>query len=149
MRNRLTPFVRRDWMTPTFDEFFRDFWNRPTEWPQLEGELLTSERARMDVVDKGTAFEVMVDLPGVKKEDIVISVEGSKVTIRAEMKAEKEEREGERVIYTERSATSYARNFELPAAVTEDGADAKFDNGVLTLTLPKREPVVARRLTVH
>ena len=149
MRNRLTPIVRRDWFAPMFDEFFRDFWTDPAEWPQEDREVVTVERARMDVLDKGAAYEVVVDLPGVRKDDIVVSVEGATVTIRAETKTEKESKEGERVIFAERSTASYARSFELPAAVTEAGADARFENGVLTLTLPKREPAAARRLPVH
>ncbi len=53
------------------------------------------------------------------------------------------------MLHSERTVTSYARNFELPAEVTEDGADARFENGVLTLTLPKRAPQTSRKLTIN
>jgi len=150
MTTRLTPFVRRDLFSPMFDELMRDFWNRPAWMPtQLETEFAPIERARMDVVDKGTAFEVTVDLPGVKKEDIDVSIDGTRVTIRAETKTEKEKKEGDKVLYSERSIASYARTFELPAEVTEAAADAHYDNGVLTLMLPKRSPVPSKRLEIH
>jgi HSP20 family protein len=114
----------------------------------LRAEMPAVARARMDVVDKGNAFEITVDLPGVKKEDINVSVEGDRVAISAEMSSEKEVKEGDKLLHTERMATSYARNFELPAEVTEAGAEAVYENGVLKLTLPKRAPTTSRRLAI-
>jgi HSP20 family protein len=150
MTNRLTPFVRRDLFSPMFDELMRDFWTRPAWMPSMrEGEFAPIERARMDVVDKGAAFEVTVDLPGVKKEEINVSVEGNRVMISAETKTEKEKKEGDKVLYSERSMASYARSFELPTEVTEAGAEAHYENGVLTMTLPKRSPTPTRRLEIH
>ncbi len=134
-----------------FDELFGD-WMGERWMPlmaRLPSEMETVSRARMDVLDKAIAYEVVVDLPGVKKEEINVAVEGGRVTITAESKGEREVKEGERVLHCERYATRYARSFELPGEVTEEGADARFENGVLTLTLPKREPVAARRLEVH
>jgi HSP20 family protein len=95
------------------------------------------------------AAALKVDLPGVTKEDINVSVEGARVTLQAESRKQRETKDGERVLHTERTVTSYARNFELPAEVTEDGADASFENGVLTLTLPKRAAVTSKRLSVR
>ena len=141
--------VRREPVVSLFDELFSDFFNRGG-WPVAArtANLPSVTRARMDVVDKGDKYAVTVDLPGVRKEDIRVSIEGPRVSIAAETKGEKETKEGDRVLHTERYATSYARSFELPAEVTEDNADAKYENGVLTLTLPKRAAVASRRLTV-
>jgi len=61
----------------------------------------------------------------------------------------RESRDGDRVLHAERYATQYARSFELPAEVTEDGAEAAFENGVLKLALPKRATVTSKRLTVR
>jgi HSP20 family protein len=108
----------------------------------------TITRARMDVLDKGEKFEITMDLPGVKKEDINVSIEGARVSVNAEAKLEREVKEGERLLHSERYAASYARSFELPAEVTEEAAEAKFENGVLTLALPKRAPVVSRKLMI-
>jgi len=143
MANILT---RRDPWGSLFDEFFTDFFSRGV--PARSAELPSAVRARMDVIDKNDCFEVLVDLPGVKKEDIQVTIEGSRVAITAESKSEKEEKEGDRVLHSERFAASYARTFELPAEVTEQGAEASFDNGVLKLSLPKRATVTSKRLSI-
>jgi HSP20 family protein len=142
------PMTRRDPFGLLFDDFLDDAWMRP-EWRMTRlADMPSVARARMDVVDKGNAFEITVDLPGVKKEDINVSVDGDRVAIRAEMKSEKEVKEGDKVLHTERMATTYARSFELPAEVTDVGADARYENGVLVLMLPKRAPTASRKLTV-
>jgi HSP20 family protein len=151
MTTALTPFVRRDLFSPVFDEFFRDFFSRPAWWPSslLDSGYSAVERARMDVVDSGSSYEITVDLPGVKKEDINVSIDGSRVLINAETKTEKVKKNGGEVIYAERSAARFARSFELPVEVTDVGAEAHYENGVLTLTLPKKSAAQAKRLTVH
>ena len=143
----MVSIVRRE-PASLFDEFFSDFFNR-TAQAQRQPELPSVARARIDVIDKGDRYEVHVDLPGVKKEDIHVNVEGARVSIAAETKAERNVDNGERVLHTERYAASYARSFELPAEVTEDGAEARFENGVLTLALPRRATVTSKRLTVR
>jgi HSP20 family protein len=146
----MSQIVRREPLGSLFDEFFSDFFNR-AGWsvPARTAELPASVRARMDVVDKGDKYAVAVDLPGVRKEDIQVSVDGARVAITAENKSEREVKNGAKVLHTERYATSYARSFELPDEVTEEGADAAFENGVLRLTLPKRAQVASKRLTVR
>jgi len=140
---------RVDPLSGLFDEFFNDFFQRAGVVPASRlANAPAVSRARMDVVDKGEAFEVKLDLPGVKKDDIQVSVEGSRIAISAEAKDSRETRDGDKVLYSERFVSSYARSFELPAEVTEEGADARFENGVLTLTLPKRAPIASKRLTI-
>src|SRR5512134_12796 len=130
---------RRNELMPWFDDMFSDFWTRGL--PAMRyGETALAGRALMDVVDKGASFEIKVDMPGVKKEDINVTVDGVRIVISAETKTEREEKEGDRVLMTERYAASYARTFELPAEVTEEGAEARYEDGVLTLTLMKRVP---------
>ncbi len=141
--------MRRDPLGSLFDEFFTDFFARGGMPATRATELPAAVRARMDVIDRNDKFEVKLDLPGVKKEDIQVTIEGPRVAITAESKSEKEEKEGERVLHSERYAASYARTFELPAEVTEDGAEAAFENGVLTLTLPKRAAVSSKRLAIR
>ncbi len=160
-----TPLTRRDpvyAMTPLsllqpssfFDEFFNDFLARPmmpaSYMPAgYMPEVAPIVRARMDVVDKGEMFLITIDLPGVKKEDISINVDGARVAVTANMLTETPVKEGEKLLYTERVAKSYARSFELPVEVTEVGAEAVYENGVLMLTLPKRAPSVARKVVVQ
>jgi len=140
--------TRRDPFGSLFDELFSDFFARNGAVPARSDELPAAVRARMDVIDKNDKFEVLVDLPGVKKDDIQVTIEGSRVAITAEAKSQKEEKDGDRVLHSERFAASYARTFELPAEVTEDGAEANFDNGVLKLALPKRATVTSKRLAI-
>jgi HSP20 family protein len=142
--------LRREPLGSVFDEIFSDFFNR-AGWAlsTRTSELPAAGRARMDVVDKGDKYDVTVDLPGVRKEDIQVSIEGARVSITAENKGEREVKNGERVLHTERFAASYARSFELPVEVTEEGADAAFENGVLRLTLPKRAQATSKRLSVR
>jgi HSP20 family protein len=140
--------TRRDPFGSLFDEFFTDFFARNGGPVARGSELPAAVRARMDVIDRNDKFEVLVDLPGVKKEDVHVTIEGARVAISAETKSDKEEKEGDRVLHSERYAASYARTFELPVEVTEDGAEASFDSGVLKLTLPKRATVTSKRLAI-
>ena len=93
-----------------------------TSWPASAARPRSS-RARIDVSERNGAYEVRAELPGVKKDDIAIDIDGASVSISA--KAEQPERtrkEGERVLYSERSHESYARAFELPQAVDAQAA---------------------------
>ena len=136
---------------PPFGLLFDDFFNtlRSPEAAALSEAQAAATRARMDVIDRNDRFEVLVDLPGVSKEDIEVTIEGNRVSIAAQAKRNAEEKDGERVIHCERFRANYARSFELPVEVVEDGATAAFENGVLRLTLPKRSAVAGKRLQVH
>mgnify|MGYP001764289652 CR=1 FL=1 len=139
--------VRREPLN-LFDDLFSDFFQRAVP-ASRSSDPATAVRARMDVIDQGDRYTVRVLLPGLSQQDIHVSVEGARLTITAEVRRGQEIKEGERVLHTERTATSYARHFELPSEVTEEGADARFEQGVLTLTLPKRAALAGRRLTVN
>lgn len=102
---------------------------------------------KTDIQDKGDHFLLESDLPGVKREDISINLDGDVLTVRAERKNEREEKEYLRV---ERSYGSYARSFDVSAVKTED-ITAAYENGVLTLKLPKKEAQApaARRIEIQ
>ena len=102
----------------------------------------------LDVRETKTAYVVTVDLPGVSKEQVKVSIEGKRVRIEAEVKTEEEKKDGDRVIYSERKVSSFARSFALPVAVKEEDSQAKLENGVLELTLPK-QVTAAKQLTVN
>jgi HSP20 family protein len=106
-------------------------------------------KARIDVSENASAYEVRAELPGVAKEDIAIDIDGASVTIQAKRATATEKKEGERVLYSERSEQSYARSFELPQAVDSTTAKAEFVNGVLTLSLPKKEAARTQRIAVQ
>lgn len=114
---------------------------------QRTGASLVS-RARLDVSERDNAYEVRAELPGAKKDDISVDIDGSWVSITAKANTQSEKKEGEKLLYSERSHESYARSFELPQAVDSAKAVAKFENGVLTLTLPKKEGPRTTRLAI-
>jgi len=146
----MSAVIRREPLSSVFDQMFSDYFSR-SGWPlaRRADEQPAAALARMDVVDKGDRYAVILDIPGVKKEDIRVTVEGSRVAIAAESKSETETKNGDKILYTERRAASYARSFELPVEVTEEKAEANYENGVLRLSLPKRAHVAGRRLEVR
>lgn len=104
---------------------------------------------RLDVSEHDQAFEIQAELPGVKKEDIKVSIDGARVTIEGECQQANEQRQGEQVVYSERSTRRYQRSFTLPSEVDDAAAEAKLENGILMLTLPKKQGGAARRLTIQ
>jgi len=104
---------------------------------------------RLDVSEHEKAFEVQAELPGVKKEDVKVSIDGQRVTIEGECQQANEQREGEQLVYSERSTRRYQRSFTLPSEVDDAGAEARLENGILMLTLPKKQGGAAKRLTIQ
>jgi len=130
-----------------FEDFLKDFgrgfWIRPATFPG-EAEL----SIKIDVNEDDKSYTVKADIPGVKKEDIKIDVDDDQVTLSAEAKREKEEKKGEKVVYSERSYGMVSRSFTLPGAVDAKGAKAEYKDGVLNLTLPKKSNGSAKRIEV-
>jgi len=103
----------------------------------------------LDIVETDKSFQIEAEMPGVKKEDLKIAIDNRRVTIEADVKRESERKEGENVLYAEREIRRYARSITLPVEVADEGAQAKFENGVLMLTLPKKEPAQPKKITVQ
>jgi HSP20 family protein len=125
-----------------FDDLFRGFFapvraDRP------------SVSIKVDVAEKEDAYVVRAEIPGVAKDDIQVSIEGNQVTIGAEVKRESEKKDGERVLHTERYYGNAFRSFTLPAELDESASVAKYENGVLELTLAKKPALAGRKLTVQ
>ena len=127
-----------------FDDTFERFLS-----PATAPEGLASRSPALDVAETEQAYTVKLEMPGVTKDDIKVSVEGRQVTVQAESQRNEVKKEGERVLYRERSSTSYARTFTLPVEVDQAEAAAKLDHGVLMLTLPKRGARAAARISVN
>lgn len=104
---------------------------------------------RMDVADAGEAYQLAVELPGVKKEAIQVSVYRNSVTISAEAAQETPAEEQWNWLLRERSFGKFSRSITLPEEVDEDASQAKYTDGVLTLTLKKQSASRTKRLTVH
>ena len=106
-------------------------------------------RIKIDVNENDSSYLVKADIPGVKKEDIDIRVDGSLVTVSAEVKREKEKKENGRVLRSERQVGYASRSFTLACPVDEGKAEAHYENGVLELMLPKKAATSTKRLTVR
>jgi HSP20 family protein len=128
-----------------FDELFRGFFVRPVNFEHATA----SAQFRVDVTEKENAYTLRAELPGVKKEDINITIDGDQVAISAEVKQEKDAKNGERVLRSERYYGKVYRAFTLGQTVDEASASAKYVDGVLELTLPKKAAVSARRITIQ
>ena len=128
----LTPF---DPMDNLFADPFRDMFRRflrTTDWPAVR---MPSEM-KIDVTENDKEYLVKAEIPGAKKEDVSVKIDGNTVSVSAEIKEEKETK-GERVLTRERYYGSLSRAFSLAHEINDKEAQAKFDNGTLTLTLPK------------
>ncbi|MBL8353476.1 MAG: Hsp20/alpha crystallin family protein [Delftia acidovorans] len=128
-----------------FDDLFRGFFVRPVD---IGNNTAQTPAIKMDVREIGDAYQVHAELPGVKKEDIHVTIEGNLVSISAEVKQEKEVKEGERVLRSERYFGKVSRSFQLGQEIDDGKAVAKFNEGVLELTLPKRAAMATKRLAI-
>jgi HSP20 family protein len=141
--NALTRFERFDDMFP---EMFRR-WMKPMSVSGFEapGEI------RIDVSENDKGYEIRAEVPGAKKEDVRVSVDGNYVSISAEVKREKEEKagKGERTLVKELYYGSSSRGFSLPFEVDEKQAIAKYEDGVLKLSLPKKQEATSRTLKIE
>ncbi|MFV0600310.1 MAG: Hsp20/alpha crystallin family protein [Brachymonas sp.] len=129
--------------------FFKDvapgFFIKP-----LHGDALSAaSQIRVDVKENEKEYSVHAEIPGVNKEDIQVSVEGNIVTLRAEIGQQDKQTEGEKVLRSERYYGAVSRSFQLPADIDEAAAKARYENGVLLLTLPKKVSSTPQRLVVE
>jgi HSP20 family protein len=101
------------------------------------------------VKENGGAYTVSAEIPGVRKEDIHVTIEGGMVMVRAEVKQEDQQTEGDKVLRSERYYGSVSRGIQLPQDVDQGQAKARYDNGVLTLTLPKKQGMGGQKLRIE
>lgn len=132
---RFDPFNEITRFDPFLDmnDFFKGFGARP-----LMREFEREPSMKMDVSEAEGSYMVKAEIPGVNKDDIHISVEGNMVSISAEVKKEKEEKKGENVIRSERYFGKVSRSFTLANEVDSDKVQAKYADGVLEVTMPKK-----------
>ena len=131
------------------DEFFKDvnpgFYIRP-----LHGDPLPSpSQIRIDVKENEAAYTVHAEVPGVAKEDIQVAIDGNLVSLRAEVSQKDEQTRDDKLLRSERFYGAVERSFQLPMEIDSTLAKARYDNGVLTLTLPKKQGAQTRRLTIE
>ena len=134
-----------------FDPFadpFEDMVRRmlkPVRW-EVDAQPL---QIKVDVEENDKAYTVKAEVPGIKKEDINVQIEGNQVSITAESKQEKDVKENGKVIRSERYYGSLHRSFSLGQDVDQAAASAKYADGILQLTLPKKATAATKKLTVQ
>jgi len=117
---------------------------RPWRLEQMD----SPPRIRLDVAERNGTYAVRAEIPGCRKEDIDVRIEGNLVTISAEMKKVWDDSKDGRLLRSERQYGYATRSFTLSSAVDESKADAKYENGVLELTLPKKSASSTKRLSI-
>jgi HSP20 family protein len=142
---RFDPFTDIARLDPfrNVEDFFREFSMTPS-WRGIEPE----PRIRMDLSETDQAYMINADMPGLKKDDIKISIDGNTISIRAEVKEEAETKEGT-TIRKERYYGEQFRSFALPQDVDEAKAEARYQDGVLRLTLPKKTTTGSKQITIQ
>jgi HSP20 family protein len=129
--------------TNDFDDLFRGFGLRP-----MFKDVELAPDIRIDVIENDEAYDISADVPGVRKEDIDIAVDGNQVSITAQSKRESEKKNGDRAVHCERYYGQAFRSFSLPSDVDDTKAEARYENGVLSLHLPKKANGQQRRIKV-
>jgi HSP20 family protein len=117
----------------SFDDFFR-----VPRMRSLFRDLAAEPEIKIDVSEDDKAYHVKAEVPGVKKDDIHVAIEDNQVSITAEVKKAKEEKKGERLLRSERYYGMQSRSFTMMHNVDQGKAEAKYEDGVLELTLPKK-----------
>jgi HSP20 family protein len=147
-RDDMSNITRFDPFNELVDDLFKGFLVRPMAYAPYEGRE-AALRAKVDVAEKNGAYLVTAELPGVKKEDIQVSIDGAQVTLSAEVKREREASEDERVLHVERTYGKVTRSFTLPQELDESKVEAKFRDGVLELTLPKKAAAARKQIAIQ
>jgi len=137
--------TRYDPFGDLFDDFFKGYFVRPVRGEGRD----VAPRLKIDVTEQKNGFKVLAEIPGVKKDDIQVNVDGDQVSITAEVKQEKDVREGERVVHSERYFGKASRAFRLGYEIDEAKVQAKYADGVLELVLPKKETAAAKQITIQ
>jgi len=141
----MTNVTRYDPFNELVDDLFKGFFVRPLAF-EPRAELV---RMKLEVAEKNGTYLVTAELPGVRKEDINVTVDGAQVTLAAEVKREKEAAENDRLLHTERSFGKVTRTFTLPQELDEAKVEAKFRDGILELALPKKAAAQRKPIAIQ
>jgi HSP20 family protein len=137
--------TRYDPFGDVFDDFLTGFLVRPAG---IEAGAPV-HRLKIDVTEQNGEYKVLAELPGTKKDDIKVNIEGDQVSITAESRVEREAKDGERLLHSERYVGKVSRAFRLGQELDEARATAKYSDGVLELVLPKKATPAAKHLTIQ
>ena len=142
----MSNIVRFDPFTSSLNDLFEGLLVRPIRFDVDGGRELTM---KVDVAQDDKTYTVTADMPGVKKDDIHVEIDGNLVSISAEVKKESEDKEGEKVLRRECYYGAMQRSFTLPTDVEGGKVEAKYVNGVLEVTLPKKAGGTTKKIEVR
>ncbi|MFO1362939.1 MAG: Hsp20/alpha crystallin family protein [Burkholderiales bacterium] len=138
--------TRYDPFNDLFDDLMKGFFVRPIA---ADAATAAPRGMKLEVSEQPEAFKVQAEIPGVKKDEIQVTIDGDQVTIGAEVRNEKDVKEGERVVHSERYYGRVSRAFRLGTEIDQSKAQARYTDGVLELVLPKKVTAAARKLTIQ
>lgn len=144
----MSNLVRRDpfAIDDVFEDLLKGFFVRPVRYP---AEMPEMQMIKMDVKEGDKEYTIHAEIPGVEKDGIEVAIDGNAVSISAEVKKISEQKEGEKVLRSERYYGKVNRSFTLGQDVDEANAKARFENGVLELVLPKKAVSATRKLAIE
>ena len=137
--------ARFNTLDTALDDLMRGFFVRPMNYEQA----VTPAQLRVDVTENEGGYTVRAEIPGVRKEDINVAIDANQVEISAEVKNEKEVKEGDKVLRSERYYGKVYRAFALGQDIDESATQAKYADGILELKLAKKAPIAAKRITIQ
>ena len=133
-----------DALPASLEEFFKGTFLRPVRFDFDQPEM----QIKVNVTRSDGAYAVDAEMPGMLKDDIHVTVDGSMITIAGEVRKEQEEKKGDKVIRSERYFGKVERSFTLPQDIDEAAVSAKYEDGVLKLTLPLREKQAGKSIKI-
>jgi len=137
--------ARFNTLDTALDDLMRGFFVRPVNFETPP----TAQKLRVDVTENAAGYVVRAEIPGVSKDDINVAIDGNQVEISAEVKNEKEVKEGEKILRSERYFGKVYRAFVLDHDIDEAATQAKYADGVLELKLAKKASSSAKRITIQ
>lgn len=143
-KQQLSPFRDFSQIQESFDRLFNEFAN----WRKTNGQQEFGFSPSCEIAEEGNNYVLTFDLPGVTKDQVKVETDNDQLTVSAERKEEKKT-ESKKKYLSEVYYGSYSRTFTLPGPIDEKKIDAKFDNGVLKVTVPKTESTKTKQIPVH
>ncbi|MHA1356887.1 MAG: Hsp20/alpha crystallin family protein [Candidatus Helarchaeota archaeon] len=134
----------RYWPFQLLDSFFDDFWELPDFTLMRIPEIRTP---KLDIKEEDDHYNITAEIPGYTKEEVNVEINDGVLTISSEHKEEIEE-ENEGYFYKERSHRSFSRALRIPKHIKAEEIEAKMENGLLTLTIPKKEPIPPKKVEI-
>ncbi len=143
-KRSLTPLREFTQIQDSFDRLFNNF----MDLKKTEGLQPLSFSPSCEIVEDDKSYSLKFDIPGVSKDQVKLEIDKDRLTVRAERKEEKKS-ETKKKYLSEMYYGSYVRSFTLPTTIDEKAVEAKFENGVLTVTIPKTESVKAKQIAIQ